>query len=572
MEAGEREEFQRVFDGGEKFTLAAIVAGLRRDGWDDEAITRYKRFHRAAKERELVTSGAAVPSSASGGAPIDVAREPRFKGPLMFVKSGQPIAAVLQRCMNDPRFSEADVEALRSHLEGNTGIVAASEPEAQPPTALMEPEPQLSKSDVVVLNPAAAFPTAQMTAAMRAIDAKSAVPMIGENVTGAGPDLAADALAGDLGYEILRDMCKASPEKQSTEEGSTSLIVRSRYIDARIMKAHAEGVRQIVLLAAGLDARAWRLPLGGDGCTLFELDVPEALAFKQAKIDAGALAAVYPGGTTCRRVPVAADLSQAEWVGALVAAGFERASPSFFLTEGLLMYLPRDGSVNRLFACVADLMAPGSTYCGDSFAGVLRGPCFQPYTEPAQAVLAKYGTRWTFDLDKGSDLEALLAGVGLELTDHTEAKGLEKALEARRKDLAATTTPVHEVVDEALATHAAELINAGFDSLHSWPEINRIWAVDLITDGDLGIDELLRTMVQKGQNYLGLKEANDATKQRVVQLLKFEHKLTERLPAIVAEQQGGGEIEAISFKDVGYFLFTSIKKSEQVVLEPEPER
>ena len=43
------------------------------------------------------------------------------------------------------------------------------------------------------------------------------------------------------------------------------------------------------------------LPLVSDGCTLFELDVPEALAFKQAKIDAGALDPVYPGGTTCRR-------------------------------------------------------------------------------------------------------------------------------------------------------------------------------------------------------------------------------------------------------------------------------
>ena len=117
-------------------------------------------------------------------------------------------------------------------------------------------------------------------------------------------------------------------------------------------------------------------------------------------------------------MPVAADLNQAEWVGALVAAG-----PSFFLTEGLLMYLPRDWSVNRLFACVADLRAPGTTYCDDSFASPLRGP-FQPAMEPGQAVLAKYGTRWTFDLDKGSDLEALLAGVGLELTDHTEAQGL----------------------------------------------------------------------------------------------------------------------------------------------------
>eukprot|EP01043_Picozoa_sp_COSAG02_P005120 COSAG02_NODE_137_length_34526_cov_94.448079_13_plen_4296_part_00 len=130
-EQEEEEEFQRVFDGGRKVTLAALVAGLRRDGWDDDAIARYKRFHRAAKERERAEGRERA--EADSGAGIDVTREARFKGPLMFAKSGQPVAAVLQRCVNDPRFSEADVEALRSHLEGNTGRMAASEAEARPP-------------------------------------------------------------------------------------------------------------------------------------------------------------------------------------------------------------------------------------------------------------------------------------------------------------------------------------------------------------------------------------------------------------------------------------------------------
>ena len=121
------------------------------------------------------------------------------------------------------------------------------------------------------------------------------------------------------------------------EAASISLQERTVYMDGKWMAAHGRGCRQFVILAAGLDARAWRLPLDA-GCTVYEVDVPAAHAYKAALVPA--VAGVYPDGPACRRVCVEADLSQAAWPALLTAAGFDPAQQSFFLIEGLLMYLP----------------------------------------------------------------------------------------------------------------------------------------------------------------------------------------------------------------------------------------
>ena len=298
-------------------------------------------------------------------------------------------------------------------------------------------------------DPAAAFPTAIWVAAMRAMDLKGDhPPMIGENI-GAGPDLAADVLAGGRGYEMLREF--AAITNRTDAETSYGLVTRTRFLDARLMAAHAAGVRQFVVLAAGLDARAWRLPLGGDASVLYELDVPEALAYKQARIDAGALA-MYDG-PACRRIAVAADLSQASWADALVAAGFDAALPSFFLCEGLLMYLPRDGSAERLLEGVAGLMAPSSSLCGDILAGVLSAHA----NSTVQSMLAKWGTKWSWDLADKSKLGPLLDSAGLTLVECHLAKTLQQADNQLRKALEATQLdPDGGAVDERLAQAGAE--------------------------------------------------------------------------------------------------------------------
>ena len=127
--------------------------------------------------------------------------------------------------------------------------------------------------------------------------------------------------------------------------------VRTRYFDTYFQAAAEAGVRQIVLLAAGLDSRAYRLPWP-DGTVVFELDQPQVLEFKRE-----ALAARDDAPAAERReVPV--DLRN-DWPRALRDSGFDPAKPSAWIAEGLLIYLPA-AAQHQLFAGIDSLAAPGS--------------------------------------------------------------------------------------------------------------------------------------------------------------------------------------------------------------------
>lgn len=128
--------------------------------------------------------------------------------------------------------------------------------------------------------------------------------------------------------------------------------VRSRFFDQYFHTAvHQEGIRQVVLLAAGLDTRAHRLAWPS-GTKLFEIDHPNVLAFKDKVLterDARA---------ECERHAVGVDLRD-DWPSALRAADFDPNLPTAWLAEGLLMYLP-DEAKQRLCERVQELSAPGS--------------------------------------------------------------------------------------------------------------------------------------------------------------------------------------------------------------------
>ncbi|MEU6043314.1 class I SAM-dependent methyltransferase [Streptomyces fimicarius] len=109
--------------------------------------------------------------------------------------------------------------------------------------------------------------------------------------------------------------------------------LRTRVLDDFLLRsAHAGNARQVVLLGAGLDSRAFRLDWP-PGCVVFEVDREEVLAFKHQVL--GGLSAV----SKAARVPVPMDLRD-DWAGALPGAGFDPAAPSIWLVEGLLFYLP----------------------------------------------------------------------------------------------------------------------------------------------------------------------------------------------------------------------------------------
>jgi methyltransferase (TIGR00027 family) len=124
------------------------------------------------------------------------------------------------------------------------------------------------------------------------------------------------------------------------------VAVRTRFFDDFV----ADG-QQVVLLAAGLDARAFRLDWSA-GARVFEVDLPDVLAFKDTVL-------TEEGATPrCTRTTVPADLRD-DWATELREAGFDRTQSTVWLAEGLLVYLSRE-EAERLLDTVTELSAPNS--------------------------------------------------------------------------------------------------------------------------------------------------------------------------------------------------------------------
>jgi methyltransferase (TIGR00027 family) len=126
---------------------------------------------------------------------------------------------------------------------------------------------------------------------------------------------------------------------------------RTRYFDEYFRRAADAGVRQVVILAAGLDSRAYRLAWP-DGTTIFELDRPQVLDFKREVLSD------YGAQPRAERRELAVDLRD-DWPQALRDNGFDPAKSSAWIAEGLLIYLPA-AAQEQLFSGVASLAGPGS--------------------------------------------------------------------------------------------------------------------------------------------------------------------------------------------------------------------
>ena len=153
-------------------------------------------------------------------------------------------------------------------------------------------------------------------------------------VDAAGADFAPPSTQGGLDIRAMR---------------ADYVSVRTRYFDDAVLAATADGCTQVVILAAGLDTRAFRVPWP-PGTRVFELDVADVLAFKEP-----VLAAAGARPTCLERHAIVADLRD-DWTMPLRAAGFNPGIPTAWLAEGILMYLPeadRDTLLDRLTACSA---------------------------------------------------------------------------------------------------------------------------------------------------------------------------------------------------------------------------
>lgn len=174
--------------------------------------------------------------------------------------------------------------------------------------------------------------------------------------------LVADAGTGAWEYllddEFVAKMAEADAEIAALfEHMGNYQAVRTHFFDDFFARAMDTGIRQVVILAAGLDSRAFRLPWA-TGTTVFEIDQPKVLQYKAATL---ARHDVSPAAVR-HEIPV--DLRQ-DWPTALANAGFDGARPTAWLAEGLLMYLPA-AAQDRLFSQISELSAPGSRVAAET--------------------------------------------------------------------------------------------------------------------------------------------------------------------------------------------------------------
>jgi methyltransferase (TIGR00027 family) len=238
--------------------------------------------------------------------------------------------------------------------------------------------------------------TARLTAAARARESRRPDRLF--------DDPLAEALAGQEGVELMEGL-EAAARPGGTAPGTENpyIAIRTRFFDEYLTGAVAApaGPRQIVLPAAGLDTRAFRLDWPA-GTRFFELDRPELVQAKQEILDGTG------ARPRCERITVGLDLTL-PWAEALRAAGFDAAAPSAWLIEGLTPYLD-EASVRHVLTEAASLGAPGSRLGMDVLG---RSFLESPWTQSVLQAMARGGSPWKFGVD---DPEGFLAATGWQAT------------------------------------------------------------------------------------------------------------------------------------------------------------
>ncbi|MGH3920205.1 MAG: SAM-dependent methyltransferase [Pseudonocardiaceae bacterium] len=194
----------------------------------------------------------------------------------------------------------------------------------------------------------------------------------------------AEVLAGPQGNDVLALM------EAGSSGGSQNPVIpiRTRFFDDALERIVGElGVDQLVILAAGMDTRAFRLSLPPD-LALFELDRPEVLDLKASRL------AQVNAAPCCQRVPLPVDLT-GDWSATLQGGGFDRQRPSAWLVEGLTPYLT-DDQVHHLLGTLSELAVAGSWLLADVIGhSFLTSPRLAGF----RAMMAASGSPFRFGTD-----------------------------------------------------------------------------------------------------------------------------------------------------------------------------
>jgi methyltransferase (TIGR00027 family) len=212
--------------------------------------------------------------------------------------------------------------------------------------------------------------TALGVASARAAETRSENPLIRDPFAQVFLDAVGDGVWNwHSAPQLPAELIEAEPELPLQMQSMVGYMAsRTAFFDQFFLDATRAGIRQAVILAAGLDSRAWRLPWP-DGTTVYELDQPRVLEFKASTL------AEHGAQPACNRIAVPVDLRQ-DWPTALRQAGFDPSAPSAWSAEGLMPYLPA-AAQDLLFDRVQGLTAAGSRVAVEALGPKFLDPQFR---------------------------------------------------------------------------------------------------------------------------------------------------------------------------------------------------
>jgi methyltransferase (TIGR00027 family) len=233
--------------------------------------------------------------------------------------------------------------------------------------------------------------TATMVAAARAIATNADKPLIEDRfaeplVRAVGVDFFTRWISGDLVAADVDD----HESGWKLEHMPAAMAARTRFFDSFFHAATEAGIRQAVIMASGLDARAYRLAWPAD-MTVFEIDQPQVIEFKAATL------AKLGAAPQAELRTVAVDLRN-DWPKALAEAGFDKSQPTAWIAEGLFGYLPPEAQ-DRLLDNITALSADGSRLACEAIPDMSEVD-----TEKAHEMMSRATAKWRehgFDLEFG---------------------------------------------------------------------------------------------------------------------------------------------------------------------------
>jgi methyltransferase (TIGR00027 family) len=285
--------------------------------------------------------------------------------------------------------------------------------------------------------------TAVMVAAARANETARDEPLIQDPYAEL---LVAGAGSGPWGFmgdeELVAKVAAVDAEAAAIfQHMGNYQAVRTHFFDEFFSRAVEAGIRQVVILASGLDSRAYRLHWPA-GTSVFEIDQPKVLEYKTATL------AEHDVAPAAVRHAVPVDLRY-DWPKALREAGFDTTAPTAWLAEGLLMYLPADAQ-DRLFERITELSAAGSRVAVETVGAGSEERRAQ-MRERFEHIAAQFGVEDTLNIQELMYDDPNRADVAEWLDAHGWASASVKSQDEMRR-LDRSVLPPEQANDDGFST------------------------------------------------------------------------------------------------------------------------